>query len=455
MALQTQAVLEELERELKPCPRCGVRQKLHQVWIQKKDWGGKFTPENIVNLCQSCDEEWRKYVQEEKVDTSFENLKEYFEKFIIGEVAPKKRVPDNIKALRELGGLRVQIAIEKVRYEGRFRARGKRLDELLPLEKTEYVKRLITNGKVNNWLKFLLSQVAEVKALKTSLDKEIESLLRNFPIWEFYLKHIPGVGPYIGGFLIGTIGSIEGKWCEHTVPGGDYCKICPPEKRTIIRPGPLAFPSTADLWGYAGVGVENGKAVRPKRGEKLNYNPLLKIVVVRIIPQSLDYRKNQAPWSPYSQLLQEVEKKELEKEISRHPDKCYICEEEDVVNLGWKCQSCGATFAFADYEKALEHHKREYEKELELVKKGKKDPKKVKKHNIAFAGYCCRKTLNSPKPHKFFNPAHRQQRVYREVGKKFLSDFWHTWLWFLGQNPDIAKNWRIMTILNRVRRALT
>jgi hypothetical protein len=38
------------------------------------------------------------------------------------------------------------------------------------------------------------------------------------------------------------------------------------------------------------------------------------------------------------------------------------------------------------------------------------------------------------------------------VGKKFLTDFWHTWLWFLGENPDIQRNSRIITILQRSRK---
>jgi hypothetical protein len=63
--------------------------------------------------------------------------------------------------------------------------------------------------------------------------------------------------------------------------------------------------------------------------------------------------------------------------------------------------------------------------------------------------------LDAPKPeisgkekaHKFLNPAHIMSRVYRDVGRKFLTDFYHAWLFLEGENPDITKNPRIMHFL--------
>jgi hypothetical protein len=450
------ATLEHLEKELAECPRCNTWQKLHQVLIKKKDWGGRFEPENQAQLCAACDEDWQRYVISAGLqDKTLEVLVSSFQKFLEREVGPQATLSGALAALKELGGLRVQIAIEKVRYESRFRSRGKRLDSAYPLEQSLKLKELSQKG--DSWLKFLLRQVAEVKTLKEDLDQEIKGLLSYFPIWEFYLRHVPGVGPYLAGFLIGTIGSIEGRWCRHVRPRGKYaCNVCSDKERTIIREGPLAFPSSADLLGYAGLGVdeETGKAERRARGQKLGYDPLLKIVVGRVLPQSLAYQKTRFPWSPYSQLLDSVEKKELQKAIEADPTVCYIegCYETNILNLGWKCQgrNCNFQVEFEQQKKAQAHQKEFLDKAAK--EKDSRKRKILESHRVVFAGYCCQKTFRSSKPHKFFNPAHLRQRILREVGKKFLTDFWHTWLWFLGENPDIQRNSRIITILQRSRK---
>lgn len=61
-----------------------------------------------------------------------------------------------------------------------------------------------------------------------------------------------------------------------------------------------------------------------------------------------------------------------------------------------------------------------------------------------FAGFCCRKTLDSKNEHKFYNPNYRHQRLLRYVGKIFLSDFYHAWLHLVGENPRVENNPRIM-----------
>lgn len=176
---------------------------------------------------------------------------------------------------------------------------------------------------------------------------------------------------------------------------------------------PRRFANTAKLFGHAGLRVEDGVAQAKSRGRKLDYDPRLKIVIVQLVPMALRYQKTRFPDSPYSELFDRIKLHEEQKARQANPTKCFItgCEETEIINLGEK--------------------------------------------DGVFAGYCCKKTLHSKKPHKFLNPAHRDRRVMRGVGKKFLSDLYHTWLFLLGQNPDIAKNPRIMWVFQRARQRLS
>jgi hypothetical protein len=174
---------------------------------------------------------------------------------------------------------------------------------------------------------------------------------------------------------------------------------------------PRRFRDTAKLFGNAGLRVEDGVAQAKSRGGKLDYDPRLKIVIVQLVPMSLRYQKTRFPESPYSELFDRIKLHEEQKARGANPTHCYIrgCEETDIINLGEK--------------------------------------------DDVFAGYCCKKTLRSKKPHKFLNPAHRERRVLRAVGKKFFSDFYHTWLFLVGENPDVARNPRIMWVFEQARKS--
>ncbi len=178
---------------------------------------------------------------------------------------------------------------------------------------------------------------------------------------------------------------------------------------------PRRFAETSKLFGNAGLRVEGGVAQAKNRGGKLNYDPRLKVVIVQLIPMSLRYQKTRFPNSPYSILFDEIKLREEQKARQANPTRCYIrgCEETDIVNLG---------------EKGV----------------GEK---------MTFAGYCCKKTLGTKKQHLFLNPAHRDRRVLRAVGKKFFSDLYHAWLFLVGENPDVARNARIMWVFEQARKA--
>lgn len=430
--MELREIMEELKKRLKPCPRCGIRQMLNEIWIQKKEWGGKFSPENSFYLCASCDEDWRNFVAKKKIKGDFSVFKQAFEEFL--KTKPEVR-NKTLAILKELGSLRILASIEKVRFESRFRTRAGRLEKIFPFSESSLAK---SYPEFKNWREFLLLPVAEQIKQRRALDKEILRHLENVPIWKFYLKHIPGIGPGIASYLIGILGSGEGWWCEHVFETRKFkCPLCPPEERKIKREGIKRFPSTADLFGYAGLRVEEGRAERRKRGQKLNYRPLLKILIVQIIPSCLLQQVNRSPWSPYSKLFQQITKEEEEKAIALArrggPERCQIisCNETEIVNLGWKCQNpkCNFRVPFEKEEEARAHQRETG-------------------HKVVFAGFCCKKTLNTSNPHYYLNPAHRQRRVMRKIGKKFLADFYYTWLWMLGEEIDLSQNERILTILN-------
>ncbi len=387
--------LRNLEAKLGICPKCQSRQVLAGVMIRKKNLGGKQERDNLTTLCMPCDEEWREFCAAEDLTkkSSFEEFKAAFSRFLKTEKSELSGRDRALAILREIAGLRIAVAIEAQRIEGRFRSRARRLDDVYPFGESYTGQFLAKRGDGENgslprdWLKYLMSQVAEVGGAKRALEKEIEKQLRYFPVWEFFAEKVPGIGPYLAGYLI-----------------------------AMIR-DPKRFPDSSHLSGNVGLRVfedENGRmtAQRRERGGKLNYDPVAKLVVVRLIPQSLDYQRTRFSESPYSVLLENVKAAEREKAENTIPTHCWIlgCNETDVVNLGYGERETGERY---------------------------------------FKGFCCRKTLGGPKAHHFLNPAHVLARVYRKVGRLFLLDFYHTWLYLEGENLDIAQNPRIIYFLKK------
>jgi len=385
---ETQQIIDKLIARLAPCPRCGTTQILAQVLIQKKDWGGKVEEKNQTQLCLPCDEDWRKFVAEKGIKGALEDYQKLFQNFLKTKPGPHDSEAKIMGALKELTRLRIDVALEAQRLAGRLRSRARRLETVLPLEESSLAKlskEIFTKPEDQTWEKLFISELAPSKRLLARVENNIGKLVKNFPIYTEYLEHVPGIGPWLAGFLIATIRD------------------------------PRRFPDTAKLFGYAGLRVKNGKAQAKKRGKQLDYDPRLKIVVVQLIPRALRYQKGRFPDSPYSELFDKAEREEEQKARAANPTHCYItgCNETEIVNLGEK--------------------------------------------DGVFAGYCCAKTLNSKKPdekpHKFLNPAHRTKRVMRYVGKKFLSDLYHAWLFLLGENPNVIKNPRVMWVFSQAEKA--
>jgi hypothetical protein len=106
---------------------------------------------------------------------------------------------------------------------------------------------------------------AHLDRAQAEVDRELKPLVKNHPCWTEFSVDVKGVGEHLMALVMGLIRDIE------------------------------PFTNVSKLWWLCGLAVKDGKAIRPVKGEALNYDPRLKAVLLgRIAPQLL---KNQDPFS--------------------------------------------------------------------------------------------------------------------------------------------------------------
>jgi len=118
---------------------------------------------------------------------------------------------------------------------------------------------------------FLGSISTDMNALEKKALKEVKRLLKGVPIWEKWLKdEVKGVGPTLGGFIVANF---------------DIERSDTPSK----------------MWAYAGLAVDNttGRAVRRKRGERANFNPVVKSKLIEVLGKCLIKAKNETYYKIY------------------------------------------------------------------------------------------------------------------------------------------------------------
>ena len=99
--------------------------------------------------------------------------------------------------------------------------------------------------------------------LEKAAVKEVKRQLAGIPIWERWLKHQKGVGPGMGGVIVGSF---------------DIERQSTPSK----------------MWAFAGLAVVDGRAPHPVRGQKLNYNAWLRAKLVKVLAEC--FIKTGSPW---------------------------------------------------------------------------------------------------------------------------------------------------------------
>lgn len=111
----------------------------------------------------------------------------------------------------------------------------------------------------------VMQKVKEMKDIEKYMDRKIKKELKNYPAYTEGLKRIKGLGgPRVAGGII--------SWME---------KFDKETKKVISIE---RFERISSLWQYAGIG-EPGQKMR--RGEKLNFNPRLKMHVLEKAGNSL------------------------------------------------------------------------------------------------------------------------------------------------------------------------
>ena len=126
--------------------------------------------------------------------------------------------------------------IQKVRIESHNRARAFR-QGVSPQEKAE-TKELIGDS---------------LKKIEKQIEKEISKWLKNQEVWNEWLKGVKGIGPILAGSIIANYGDMT------------------------------RFATISKLWKYSGLAVnQNGQAQKKAKGEKLTFNPRVKVMVWKI-----------------------------------------------------------------------------------------------------------------------------------------------------------------------------
>ncbi len=412
------AEIGSIKGKMGTCPYYGTYEVLIDALIQKESWGGKRVPENVVKISPSANFAFTNWATRQGVEVKkpHQYYLELFEQFL---EAPKEKYTEKKVlqlALQNLVSLRIAFLDAKKSMGLRIGMKGKELDNYFPIDAVEKVK-LLEKFRMENeplldevqsglsWQNLIGYATAGMGYVqKTVIESQIEALVENYPVWRDFGKYIQGFGAYTCGFLIACIGD------------------------------PKRFADSGKLRGYAGVAIKDGQTQRQKSGESGGYSPKMKAMLMKVFPESFRKIAGKFPNEPYAIFLAECFEKEKAKAINASEN--YIRETfaqrgekvVDIINLGYEMREDKQVFLGFKVKTDKSAGKAPVGDD-EFVKEEDKVTKDGYKH--------------------FLNPGHVQQRALRKFGSTFLSDFYHYFLYSVGENPDIWKNPRIMAVLEK------
>ena len=90
--------------------------------------------------------------------------------------------------------------------------------------------------------------------LETKAGKIVAAMVKREPIYQAYLDHVKGIGPMLSAVIISEMGD------------------------------PGRFPNISSLWSYCGLSVQDGEARRRRKGEKANWNSVLRTTCAFKLP---------------------------------------------------------------------------------------------------------------------------------------------------------------------------
>lgn len=121
---------------------------------------------------------------------------------------------------------------------------------------TQYNFREVKNKYLENVSLFSLKEqsrvdrmfsfMGEAEGLEKHLEKDIKDLVKEYPIYNLYLKDVKGISHILSAGLISWVGDIS------------------------------RFQTISKLWAYSGLHVIEGEAARRRKGEPSNWNSRLK-----------------------------------------------------------------------------------------------------------------------------------------------------------------------------------
>lgn len=116
--------------------------------------------------------------------------------------------------------------------------------------------------------------------LKTKVRHELEE----FDIWNEWISKIKGVGETVAGGLVGQI-----------------------YKKRIAQ-----FKRPSSIWHYCGLHVKNGKAAGRQKGERIDYNPEMKMILLKFLGDEIIQQKPKG----YRDLYDYEKQEQLEREYA-------------------------------------------------------------------------------------------------------------------------------------------
>lgn len=140
--------------------------------------------------------------------------------------------------------------------------------------------------------------------IEKQLDKRLAVLLKEIPVWNSWLKDVKGIGPRLAAGILSRI-AVKYTVVEKLDGLSEVQKrfaVKFEKKKAYLIPvyrGIEAFPNISKLWKYCGLHTENGVAPKRKRGEKVTWNPWLKMMLLGRLATSFI---RTAPGEKYEQI---------------------------------------------------------------------------------------------------------------------------------------------------------
>ena len=186
----------------------------------------------------------------------------------------------------------IDLDIPQGKKEDEEKAMGKEYNDKIILKKIEELKDKLNDEELI-MLRNILVTTITLKDYENSCKPLMDAYLTKEPIWVEFLEHIKGISTVLGANLLKWLG-----YCDQRDENGeDRC------------------PHVSSLWRWCGLDVVNGKAPKRKTGEKIHYNPKLRVLCWKIADSFVKQRTH-----PY----RDIYDKEKEVQNRREYDKGYL-----------------------------------------------------------------------------------------------------------------------------------